>query len=405
MASAHTLAHTASSERLSCALATHGYVVLDGVDKSVLSQLLQCDVEAASLLTAAHVNDRPSLSVPPLRLSTRRHSACSKKLPLIGVGVNSVRGDCGIRRTQLHLVTDARALELVPWPARRPRLRKGVTNGASRLQELATSLLMRLHGGGAAMEHERARQAAVDGDPSVLDCFVYPNAHAEMANMCAHTDPGLLTLTLASATPGLQVHDQSTGEWVDVEAQCTPGVEIIVLGGEALEVASSGRYRAALHRVRHAATPRVSTVFELRIGHVPPPTERPPAARAAPMEPLLAASTSTAAGQSDERDPTAENEAVAAGRAYCVRFVRDRLADGTRTPADVLREFCVSDAAWPDEVARSGDVELLGGFLFEWVSTCREREAAEASFARAEYVVVTPAFADSTGRYVDVHFS
>ena len=46
----------------------------------------------------------------------------------------------------------------------------------------------------------------------------------------------------------------------------------------------------------------------------------------------------------------------------------------------------------------------LGGVVYEWVAACRAREEAAAAFARAEYVEVTPAFADCTGRYVDVYF-
>jgi hypothetical protein len=72
----------------------------------------------------------------------------------------------------------------------------------------------------------------------------------------------------------------------------------------------------------------------------------------------------------------------------------------------VLREFGVSDAAWPlpaDDESMSA--ATLAAFVFEWVAHCREREAAADAFARAEYVEVTPAFADCTGRYVDVHFS
>ena len=89
-------------------------------------------------------------------------------------------------------------------------------------------------------------------------------------------------------------------------------------------------------------------------------------------------------------------------RAYCTEFVSARLARGS-SPADVLREFCVSGDAWPAQ-AESLGAEALAMVVLEWVAACREREAIAAAFARAEYVEVTPAFADCTGRYVDVHF-
>ena len=87
-------------------------------------------------------------------------------------------------------------------------------------------------------------------------------------NMREHTDPGLLTLTLASAQPGLQVRDRSTGTWLDVEACCEAEVDCIVLCGEALEFASAGTYAAAPHCVRCGEGARTSTVFELRIHDV-----------------------------------------------------------------------------------------------------------------------------------------
>ena len=79
-------------------------------------------------------------------------------------------------------------------------------------------------------------------------------------NMRTHTDPGLLTLTMASSPPGLQIWDRATAQWVDVEALCKP-TDCIVFCGEALQVYSASRYIAAPHRVRHdTAGPRVSTV-------------------------------------------------------------------------------------------------------------------------------------------------
>jgi len=43
--------------------------------------------------------------------------------------------------------------------------------------------------------------------------------------------------------------------------------------------------------------------------------------------------------------------------------------------------------------------------LQEWVADCREREVVAEAFERAEYVEITPAFADCTGRFVQVGFA
>ena len=114
------------------------------------------------------------------------------------------------------------------------------------------------------------------GDVSVLDALLYPNAEqpadseggdegGDGVGMRAHTDPGLLTLTLASRVPGLQLRETASGAWRDVEACCTPLNDLIVFGGEALQFGSNGRHVATTHRVRAADAPRVSTVFELRM--------------------------------------------------------------------------------------------------------------------------------------------
>ena len=105
-------------------------------------------------------------------------------------------------------------------------------------------------------------------------------------------------------------------------------------------------------------------------------------------------------GQEDREDDLAQR---ADGYAYCLEFVRTRLAHGSNAEA-VLREFNVADAAWPRAAAELSDT-ALAEFIFEWVAACKEREAAAQRFAAAEFVSITPAFADSTGRYVDVHFT
>ena len=91
--------------------------------------------------------------------------------------------------------------------------------------------------------------------------------------MAAHNDPGVLTLTLASRIPGLELLDRSCGKrgaWVPLEALMAPD-EVMLFAGEQLEAATAGHVRAALHRVvvqpkaqEALAEGRNSVVFELR---------------------------------------------------------------------------------------------------------------------------------------------
>ena len=395
--------------RFASVLARHGFVLLHGLEQTTLERLAHCEHEAASLLRSAHGDERRqgSLHIPERRLRTRAHSACTKKvaLPLIGVGVHAVRDAGRLQRIQLHLLTDEAALSLVPWPMRRrPALREAVQRGAADLESVASSLLARLDGG-AALEKDRRTQALVDGDPSVLDCFLYPNGHGSLPNMRAHTDPGLLTLTLASHHTGLELLDRASGTWIDVEAMCRPGVDCIVFGGEALQLASGGRYEAAVHRVRHGAQPRVSVVYEMRIGSVTPPSGSSSRCLSTQAE-RIGLGLGHAAQKAEAEEAEAATEAD--GRAYCVCFARERLGRGS-TPVGILREFGAPDDTWPvsgaSPTTSEAQAETLGALIFDWVGACREREAAAAAFANAEYVEVTPAFADCTGRFVDIHFS
>lgn len=449
-------------------LRCHGFCVLTGLPEHFHAGSAACDHEAERLLEAhlQSAQQHHSLQIP--ERSTRLRHGCSQSLPLVGVGVNTVRDAKRILRAQFHLLADAAALRLVPWPMRRqPALRPAVEQYCGELHRLAAALLSSLGGGnggtsggslagsssdrkssdrkrsdressaghpserrdrfGARLERERSGQVGEHGDPSVFDMFLYPNRDAEAldqgsgVNMRAHTDPGLLTLTMCSATPGLQCLDRSTGSWVDVEASpaCEAGCDCIVFCGEALQVSSGGVYAASLHRVRTAPRPRVSTVFELRITQVPRNLPLPPPlavcngslelalpAGHGGMVMEMGSSQGQQAGVEEEEKEEEDQDSLAQradGYAYCLEFVRSRLAHGSDTEA-VLREFNVSDAAWPRPTTELSDV-ALAEFIFEWVAACKEREAAAQRFAAAEFVTITPAFADSTGRYVDVHFS
>ena len=424
-----------SSNQFDAMMQRHGYCVITDLPQTTLSLAARCDHQAEQLLCnymLAPEQLQRSLQVGRSGTpSTRLRSAINKKLPLVGVGVHAVKDNAKLQRCQFHLLADVNALKLVPWPVRaHPALRAAVEQCCWELHARSTQLLASLGGEatggdkdsgeegtssgsgstgtgrgsggfGTCLERERSSQVESRGDPSVLDLFVYPNMAPDVVNMRAHTDPGLLTLTLCSESPGLQILDRSSGLWVDVEASgeaCVPGRDCIVLCGEALQASSHGVYEATLHRVRHAKQPRISTVFELRISDVPMHLPAPPTCR-----PLPASTKSETKGRGAEQQQQPD-EAAEAGQAYMLSFVRSRLARGSSAD-DVLREFHVTNAAWPRETVSRMSEAAIATFLYEWVATCREREEAEAAFARAEFVTVTPAFADSTGRFVDVHFS
>jgi hypothetical protein len=145
----------------------------------------------------ASMRTRAASARPP----TRQLAACAQ-LPLAGLGLHTVlQGDAPVRE-QLHVVTDARAMQLVRWP-KHPSLaplQAAVRDAAQLLHGLCAAVLREVE---PAAQRQQAAQAAASGDPSVLDLFLYPNAQP-ISNMRTHTDPGLLTLKRASETPGLQ---------------------------------------------------------------------------------------------------------------------------------------------------------------------------------------------------------
>lgn len=395
---------TADSDRLSDALEKHSFCVLRGLPTELIQKMSLCDRLATAFL-ARHASDGgPSLRLEARRTRTRLHSACDKGLPLIGIGVSHVRDGARLVRVQLHLVADEKALSLVPWPKATTDLRNAVTDAILCLHTMSTKVLAALRHGGSTIERGRADQAAALGDPSVLDLFWYPNAPDGEVNMRAHADPGLLTLTLASQVAGLQVRDRASGTWVDVEAHCEPDW-CIVMCGEALAVASLERYEACLHRVAcdSLARPRLSNVFELRVqaaSRLGVDTVLPSEA-AFPAGSVAAARTvQVANGSVSTTDTAASDEAMEEGRAYTLEFVRARLRRGHR-PMDVLQEFNVRfDACQAESLS---DVQLAH-VIFDWVQASRNQEAAADAFMQAEYVAITPAFADCTGRWVDVTF-
>ena len=127
------------------------------------------------------------------------------------------------------MVADEAALALLPWRDVGAPLgiEQASRQACAAMHMLCTELLRALAGG--RFERTRAEQAErLGGDPSVLDAFLYPAAPSAPPRLskCArtdsstqdaetpadpsgprclmrtHTDPGLLTLTLASRPAG-----------------------------------------------------------------------------------------------------------------------------------------------------------------------------------------------------------
>ena len=73
--------------------------------------------------------------------------------------------------------------------------------------------------------------------------------------------------------------------------------------------------------------------------------------------------------------------------------------------AHVLDEFSVPRDEWPGE-AEATSLAQLTTLVFCWTRACtdmaHEQAEATAALATAEHVSITPSFADSTGRFVDV---
>ena len=415
-------------DALAQSLATHGYCVLRGLESSDISG---CDANFMTLFTApASVKARLHCRRSQLGTTTRARARRleRKRLPLAGIGFSVVtdkRGDT--TREQLHLVTDASTLALVPWPrGALCGLRGAAQCATAELHRLAVRLLATLDVG---YEATRAAQAERLGDPSVLDAFLYPHRDGASLLMRSHADPGLLTLTLASDPPGLEILDRGTGRWTAVEALCACG-DLIVLCGEALELVSGGRYRAAPHRVASAPRPRLSVVYELRLQEPRPPAGASEGARSAAAATSAAttataatAATATAAAAgaaatvagaatgaaaagagvtiSDELDTSDELEQA---REYVASFVAARRRAGASV-AQVLGEFSVPRDSWPSETEATS-LAALATLVFCWTRACtdmaHEQAEATAALATADYVSITPSFADSTGRFVDI---
>jgi isopenicillin N synthase-like dioxygenase len=237
------------------ALSRHGFVILrDALSRVESAALARCDELAlACFSTKEDELIAMRCAGSAVRRQTRQLALCSE-LPLAGIGLHTVSEGGERVRDQVHLVTDPAAMRLMRWPrtGRLGGLGDAVRRALHVLHDLCTGLLDAVE---PAAEGARRAQAELSGDPSVLDLFLYPNEHTWPANMRTHTDPGLLTVTQVSDTPGLQVLDAATGAWLDVEA-VAHAADLVLMCGESLQQMSRG------------ATPRASRAGAPPVGRV-----------------------------------------------------------------------------------------------------------------------------------------
>ncbi|KAL7691395.1 putative oxoglutarate/iron-dependent dioxygenase, isopenicillin N synthase [Plasmopara halstedii] len=108
--------------------------------------------------------------------------------------------------------------------------------------------------------------ARPDKDFSVCYGLHYPNVEgsgqSETENVFEHIDPSLYVVEPVPSVEGLDVFDQHTKQWLNVESVCVPGKEIVLFGGHALSKATQGRILGTLHRVRRTPNRRFCIIYE-----------------------------------------------------------------------------------------------------------------------------------------------
>jgi isopenicillin N synthase-like dioxygenase len=81
----------------------------------------------------------------------------------------------------------------------------------------------------------------------------------------SHTDTSFLTISFLSKTPGLEILDQLTDEWVCPELLFPVENSLIVFTGEFLQVLTKHLYKAAVHRVvAYSPSTRISCPMIIR---------------------------------------------------------------------------------------------------------------------------------------------
>ena len=148
------------------------------------------------------------------------------------------------------------------WPKTLPQFKVAVLSWQDQVLEVLRRLLeaLALSLGQAA----NAFHSVVSNTPyQLLKLIHYPGhlGDGERQGVGAHKDSDLLSLILQDNEGGLEV-ELANGEWLQAPPQ--PGTFIVNIG-ELLEVATSGYFKAAIHRVvsPHSGRDRLSAAFFL----------------------------------------------------------------------------------------------------------------------------------------------
>mmetsp|Transcript_6778 Transcript_6778/g.8471 ORF Transcript_6778/g.8471 Transcript_6778/m.8471 type:complete len:185 (+) Transcript_6778:1-555(+) len=155
-------------------------------------------------------------------------------------------------------------LDLQPWPS--DSLYKTWSQLTRSLVQIADRCL-HLTLGDSALS---AQDMEAGEDFSVCYALHYPNddSYTEDYAVPDHIDPSLYVIEPCSNVDGLQVLDQETKTWIDVEDLCDPGKELVVFTGKALANATEGKIPGTVHRVKRsrAEKSRFCFIFEQKYG-------------------------------------------------------------------------------------------------------------------------------------------
>eukprot|EP00301_Raphidiophrys_heterophryoidea_P004282 c11870_g1_i1.p1 GENE.c11870_g1_i1~~c11870_g1_i1.p1 ORF type:complete len:303 (+),score=60.24 c11870_g1_i1:58-966(+) len=160
-------------------------------------------------------------------------------------------------------------LDLITWP--NEHFQTAWQSMVSDLQLLTDECLEIL----VDMPIERPKPQS-GSDKSVCYAVFYPNNRGgqqeEGINISEHVDPSLVVLEPCTLTPGMEIYDRTTHQWLTMEKYCRPDDEIIVFAGSALERATNQRVRGTLHRVSQCCdAQRHVVVFEQKYSNFYPP--------------------------------------------------------------------------------------------------------------------------------------
>jgi len=79
----------------------------------------------------------------------------------------------------------------------------------------------------------------------MVDIVQYTHDPDFPMNCCSHMDPGLISISVFSTSPGLEFYDPISNEWVQPPSDCS-----IIWCGEAASCASKGKLKSGIHRVQ-----------------------------------------------------------------------------------------------------------------------------------------------------------